>query len=149
MSPALARIVARCLEKTREMRFQSARDLAFGLEVLSESTPTAAPAPARADRPRWLRKRALPWVVAGALAFGLAGAVAWNLRRPAPPLAVTRFSLTLPAGQLLDGKGGTHMVALSPDGARLAYVATIRLYLRSMSERGREDDPRHRRVSSA
>ena len=37
VSPALARIVARCLEKTREMRFQSARDLAFGLEVLSET----------------------------------------------------------------------------------------------------------------
>ena len=30
----LARIVARCLEKTRETRFQSARDLAFGLDVL-------------------------------------------------------------------------------------------------------------------
>ena len=32
--PALARIVSRCLEKTREMRFQSARDLAFGLDLL-------------------------------------------------------------------------------------------------------------------
>jgi serine/threonine protein kinase len=34
-APALARIVSRCLEKTREMRFQSARDLAFALEMLS------------------------------------------------------------------------------------------------------------------
>src|SRR6185369_10416372 len=84
---ALLRIVARCLEKTREMRFQSARDLAFGLEVLSESTATAAPS---TDRPRWLRRRALPWIVAGALALGLAGVIAWTLRRPLPPLAVTR-----------------------------------------------------------
>ena len=133
VSPALARIVARCLEKTREMRFQSARDLAFGLEVLSDTGPAVALASARATG--FSLRRASPWVVAGALAFGLSGAVAWNLRRPAPPLAVTRFPLVLPPGQLLDGQGGTHVVALSPDGARMAYVATpSRLYLRSMSE---------------
>ena len=43
--PALARIVSRCLEKTREARFQSARDLAFGLGCLSGTTePGASPA---------------------------------------------------------------------------------------------------------
>jgi Tol biopolymer transport system component len=134
VSPALARIVARCLEKTREMRFQSARDLAFGLEMLSGTGgAAAAPAPAPgALRARGLR-RALPWVVAGVLALGLAGALAWNLRRPVPILPVTRFALTLPDGQLLNGNGGGHSLALSPDGERLAYLAT-RLYLRTMSE---------------
>jgi eukaryotic-like serine/threonine-protein kinase len=33
--PALERLVRRCLEKDREVRFQSARDLAFNLETLS------------------------------------------------------------------------------------------------------------------
>jgi Tol biopolymer transport system component len=33
--PALERLVRRCLEKDREVRFQSARDLAFNLEMLS------------------------------------------------------------------------------------------------------------------
>jgi len=33
--PALDRLVRRCLEKERELRFQSARDLAFNLETLS------------------------------------------------------------------------------------------------------------------
>ena len=33
-APALERIVLRCLEKSRESRFQSARDLAFALECL-------------------------------------------------------------------------------------------------------------------
>jgi Tol biopolymer transport system component len=37
-SPALQRIVNRCLEKGREQRFQSASDLAFALEALSESS---------------------------------------------------------------------------------------------------------------
>jgi Tol biopolymer transport system component len=129
VSPALARIVARCLEKMREMRFQSARDLAFGLEMLSGSAPAPAPGALRARGSR----RALPWVVAGVLAIGLAGAVAWNLRRPVPILPVTRFALTLPDAQLLNGNGGGHSLALSPDGARLAYLAT-RLYLRRMSE---------------
>ena len=32
---AVARVITRCLEKTREARYQSARDLAFGLEMLT------------------------------------------------------------------------------------------------------------------
>ena len=35
--PALLRIVHRCLEENPELRFQSASDLAFALEALSES----------------------------------------------------------------------------------------------------------------
>src|SRR6202020_2789600 len=45
--PALDRIVRRCLEKNPEQRFQSAKDLAFGLEALSHissSSNTAAQA---------------------------------------------------------------------------------------------------------
>jgi eukaryotic-like serine/threonine-protein kinase len=132
VSPALARIVARCLEKAREMRFQSARDLAFGLEVLSNTGATAAltsaPSAVRSVKPRTLL-----WVAAGVLVIGLVGAIGWNLRRPTPPLPVTRFALTLPAGQLVNGNGGGHPLALSPDGTRLAYLAA-RLYIRSMSE---------------
>ena len=40
--PALVRVVTHCLEKAREARFQSARDLAFDLESLSETTATQA-----------------------------------------------------------------------------------------------------------
>ena len=47
---ALARIVSRCLEKTRETRFQSARDLAFGLEVLSDTSASAAQATVQGRR---------------------------------------------------------------------------------------------------
>ena len=36
--PALARVIKRCLEKDPEQRFQSASDLAFALEALSESS---------------------------------------------------------------------------------------------------------------
>jgi serine/threonine protein kinase len=40
--PTVDRVVQRCLEKNREERFQSARDLAFALEALS--TPSGSPA---------------------------------------------------------------------------------------------------------
>jgi len=44
MPPGLARIVARCLEKDAERRFQSARDLTFALEPLStRHAPGAEP----------------------------------------------------------------------------------------------------------
>jgi serine/threonine protein kinase len=42
VQPALSRIVSRCLEKAREARFQSARDLAFGLEVMSGTGTTGS-----------------------------------------------------------------------------------------------------------
>src|SRR5207245_4762940 len=40
--PALQRTVHRCLEKSAEQRFQSASDLAFALEALSDSSVSPA-----------------------------------------------------------------------------------------------------------
>ena len=67
VAPALERIVLRCLEKSRESRFQSARDLAFALEGLSGTTKTA-PIAERSGAP-WLLQPALAWALAGALAL--------------------------------------------------------------------------------
>jgi hypothetical protein len=56
LSPGLGRIVRRCLEKDREVRFQAARDIAFDLEDASASS-AAPPVPApeeRAARRRWV-----------------------------------------------------------------------------------------------
>ena len=53
--PALQRMIHRCLEKQPEQRFQSASDLAFALEALSDSGITAVPRARRAALPkaRW------------------------------------------------------------------------------------------------
>jgi eukaryotic-like serine/threonine-protein kinase len=47
---ALQRIVQRCLEKNPEQRFQSASDLGFALEALSDSSVSSAAVPARSGR---------------------------------------------------------------------------------------------------
>ncbi len=72
LAPALERIVAHCLEKRPEERFQSARDIAFALEA-SLGTSTGARAPASLmDEPPRARRTAL---AAAALLLVVAGAV--------------------------------------------------------------------------
>src|SRR5271170_3937273 len=77
--PGLQRVVHRCLEKNPEQRFQSASDLAFALEALSESGSGPAVATSRGSLSRWL------WatVAAVVVAFVLIMIVLWRI-----PLAV-------------------------------------------------------------
>ncbi len=115
--PALERIVARCLEKTRETRYQSARDLAFGLEVLSD-TGIALPAVAPVGKRRWMPAAAA--AVVGLIA--LSALRFWRSGPEAPttaanPLANARFSY------FTDWPGNEAHAAISPDGRFVAFVA--------------------------
>jgi hypothetical protein len=49
VSPALDRIVRRCLEKNSAQRFQSAGDIGFALEALAATSPSAAPGGSQAS----------------------------------------------------------------------------------------------------
>jgi eukaryotic-like serine/threonine-protein kinase len=101
LSPGLLRIVQRCLEKKPERRFQSASDLAFALEALSDfthATPAAAGhaavEQATGGRPAesigtW------KWVTAAVfLAALVAGAIAWLRMPPAVPVVESVTQLT-------------------------------------------------------
>ena len=89
ISPALDRIVRRCLEKSPDHRFQSAKDLAFALESLSQissSSSTGAQAAVRASKsaPRLKLAIAAAAILAAAALFG----VGWWVGRSggaAPP----------------------------------------------------------------
>ncbi len=99
----LAQVVSRCLEKEPERRFQTARDLAFALEVLGGgSGPQTVPG-ADAIQPR--RQRGLWMPLAILLGLGLlAGAAAWKLR-PAPETHLAQVEqITFREGTILSAR---------------------------------------------
>ena len=116
----LQRILARCLEKNVERRFQSACDLAFAVESLSgTSVGTAAGTPAGSSTAKVSaksRRAWLPWVLAAAL---LMGAAAWEMFRPAAvpanPLEKAHFT------RVTDFKSVE--AAISPDGRFVAFIS--------------------------
>jgi serine/threonine protein kinase len=94
--PSLERLVRRCLEKDREQRFQSARDLAFNLETLS--TMSSAGTLSGTARPLTSSSGAAPASGAGRTAAGAAAAPQMTSRSAAPTLKHTavRPALTKP-----------------------------------------------------
>jgi len=137
VSPALERIVRRCLEKKPELRFQSASDLCFAIEALatpssSDANRTEAPQPVDTStaiiRAGW-RDYRLAWLVAAVLLLGLG----WTYftRTPAVPDArVLKFTITPPENASFDS------FALSPDGRWLAFTAAtggkLQLWVRAL-----------------
>ena len=86
--PALLRIVHRCLEKNPEQRFQSASDLAFALEALSESGGSSITVVSQSSSARW------PWVAAVAVLILAATLFAWWKMPPAVPVVESVTQLT-------------------------------------------------------
>jgi eukaryotic-like serine/threonine-protein kinase len=110
ISPALDRIVRRCLEKTPDQRFQSSKDLSFALSALSGTDSSTRLQIAETQHKLPL----LLWAsIAGALflAIGLTWLFA---RRPA---VAERMQFAIPLS------GEVSHFALSPDGTSLAFVS--------------------------
>jgi serine/threonine protein kinase/Tol biopolymer transport system component len=119
---ALDRIVRGCLAKDPEERWQSARDVGLQLRAMAEDEK-AEPAAAAPGRGRSLER--LAWTAVALTAFGSA----WWLGkqstvRPAPSRSV-RFQVTAPEGASFNVVGrDAGPVVVSPDGGRLAFIAT-------------------------
>jgi serine/threonine-protein kinase len=121
------------LEKNPKNRRSDATDVRLDIErVLREPAASIEkPIEVVARTPRW--KQAVLVLTALLIGGFIAGAAIWKLR-PAPPLsAITRFPIMLPEGQAFTN-GGRLVVALSPDGSQMVYVANQRLFHRAMSE---------------
>ena len=125
-------LLRRCLQKDPQKRLRDMGDA--GLELDESRAETALPATSGAFRqppgPIW--KRALPVAIAAVASSILVGMAVWWLK-PAPTPAVTRFASTLPEGQRYTTTN-RQIVAMSPDGALMAYVASGALHVKSMTE---------------
>ena len=113
--PALERIVGHCLEKNPDERFQSARDVAFNLEALSQDSGTSQKPtlPKAGSRSRRLRAvaatlTALALVAAGAFLLG-------RMNHSKPPIY-----------QRLTYRQGTIEAArFTPDGENVIYSEAL------------------------
>jgi serine/threonine-protein kinase len=133
LNPRLVEILRRCLEKSPKKRWHAAADVRVEIELLiGRATVVDEPRQEAPSPPRPLWKRARP-LAAGLIVGGIGvGAAMWALR-PAPVRPVSRFAIPLPEGQQFTNIG-RQLVALSPDGTTLVYVANQRLFVRSMTD---------------
>jgi serine/threonine protein kinase len=112
--PALQNVVHRCLEKSPEQRFQSAADLGFALNALSDASGSAAAGSALGSG-----RKSTVWGVAALLAVAVVAAVVLHFRTP-PGLEqkhelVERQLTANPPENTVNSR------ALSRDGKYLAY----------------------------
>jgi eukaryotic-like serine/threonine-protein kinase len=137
--PALERVVRTCLAKDPDERWQSAHDVVAELKWIAEGDVTSATAGARAIGSKG--RRALPWIVASACLVAAAIVSLMHFSSGSRFLSrtagwgVVRFGVFPPAGGALAGTP-----ALSPDGRRMAFVASDRdravLFVRALDSLG-------------
>ena len=112
LPPALERIVAHCLEKNPQERFQSARDIAFDLEALSgQSAQAVLAAPEEARRVRWIKPAA---AALAAILIAAASFVAGRrgVEKPVPEYKPLTFR-----------RGTIDAARFAPDGHTIVYQA--------------------------
>jgi len=130
--PALDRLVATCLAKDREDRWQAMRDVCKELRWVKEGGAQAA-ASASAIPQRKVRD-SLGWVAAMIfLVVAVAALALPYFRQPETATRPVRFSISPPEHAVLSWHPS---VEISPDGSQVAFVATVEdkqfLWVRSL-----------------
>ncbi len=122
--PALDRTVKICLAKDPDERFHSAHDVKLQLEWIREAGSQAGvPAPVVARRKMrerfWISATTLVTIIAALLAIG------YIARAPQSAQVIRAYIKPAANSNFTSFNGGTAGFAVSPDGLRVAYVATM------------------------
>ncbi|HET9387644.1 MAG TPA: protein kinase [Gemmatimonadales bacterium] len=132
LPPVLGSYLRRCLHKDPRQRVHDIADVRLALEgAFDSSVLTHATEPALRSQRAWQRPGVVALITA-CVAAAIAGSLAWTLK-PSSPLLVMRSRFVLPQGQQFSNDLRP-LVALSPDGTQVAYVANFRLFVRRLSE---------------
>ena len=117
----LERAISKCLEKDKDLRYQSASELRADLKRLKRDADSGKSVARPAAQPARRRKSALPWV--GGAALVVAAGLGWWLwpPPPPPPPVITPFTT--------DG-GYKSNAQLSPDGEKVAYEWRQDIYVK-------------------
>lgn len=128
-------LLTRCLDRDPHRRLRDIGEARIVLEnpVAGEmQTDLAAGSALAFVGPRPLWRRAIPFTLVAIAAAAMAAIATWYLHA-ATRTGVTRFRFTLADEQSFTGSA-RNMIAMSPDGAQVVYVANGRLNLLSLSE---------------
>ena len=112
LTPGLDRVVRHCLEKNPAQRFQSASDIAFDLETISNQSATGSRLKAVAAERRSYWKQAI-----GALAVVLALVGTYYAAKTGAPASAPRFH------QLTFQRGTIYGARFAPDGQSILFSA--------------------------
>src|SRR5262249_25464797 len=135
LHPRTEELIRRCLAKNRKERWHAIADVRVELESIMADPCGTKLRTARDLRQLPLWRRAIPFVIVAVLvtAIAVAATLALVNTRPILQEGVTRFSFVLPEGQRFSTTA-RNLMAISPDGRNIVYVANQQLYLRSMGE---------------
>jgi eukaryotic-like serine/threonine-protein kinase len=112
LAPALQRVVHRCLEKNPEQRFQSASDLAFALEPLSDSGALTASSPIHS---RNVFQHWVLWIIGITFLISAVLGIFWLRSRNSVVPATEWVQITNLADSVTSP-------AFSPDGRMLTFL---------------------------
>ena len=130
-TPSIHRLLRRTLVKDARNRLHDIADARLELFDADVADAAATPVP---DATVAGRRRSRRGPLAAGLVLAIA-AMSWMTLRSAPdaPARVSRFEIAPPeSAPLRDGGDETRLFAVSPDGARLAYLTTRGLAIRTL-----------------
>jgi len=120
LPPVLDRIMRRCLEKRPEERFQSARDLAYALQAVTDlKMPVPEQVARRRSRARWLRRAAAVALLVGA-GVGLGLLLGALLPEAQPFYARLTYRRGMVSGARFAPDGRTVVYSASWDGGPMS-----------------------------